>query len=173
MARCAACNTEYEGELDACPACGATAGGVACETHPDREATGRCVVCGRPLCPECRADGGRAFLCERHRSVNVIEGWAQAYSTTSEVEAQLICDNLRAEGIEARIFSQRDRAFSLDLGELSIVRLLVPVWEYEPALEVIRSHMDTSGEVAFACPSCGEPYAPGASECAACGAALD
>jgi uncharacterized OB-fold protein len=60
----------------------------------------------------------------------------------------------------------------VDLGELSIVRLLVPVWEFSAALDIIRSYMDSEGEVGFACPSCGEVYEPGQAECASCGASL-
>jgi predicted RNA-binding Zn-ribbon protein involved in translation (DUF1610 family) len=37
---------------------------------------------------------------------------------------------------------------------------------------VIREHMDTAGEVVFACPSCGEAFDPGARECTGCGASL-
>jgi predicted RNA-binding Zn-ribbon protein involved in translation (DUF1610 family) len=62
--------------------------------------------------------------------------------------------------------------YPVDLGELSIVRVMVPVWEYAAALETIRAHMDTEGEVVFACPSCGEAYEPGAEACASCGAPL-
>jgi hypothetical protein len=112
------------------------------------------------------------MLCEQHGGITVIEGWAQVYSTASEFEASLVRQNLEAEGIDARIFSQRDRIFSVDLGELSIVRLLVPVFAYESALELIRDHMDPGGEVAFACAACGEAYELDASECTACGAPL-
>lgn len=168
---CARCGEDYAGS-DSCPACGALRETVSCATHPDRAAKDRCVVCGRPLCQACRAVEGRAALCAEHAQVRVMDGWAQVYSATSDVEAQLLRDNLRAEGIEAQVFSQRDRAFSVDLGELSIVRLLVPVWEYDRALQIIREHMDTAGEVVFACPSCGEAFDPGATECGSCGAPL-
>lgn len=113
-----------------------------------------------------------AILCESHSSVVVIQGWAQIYSTTREFEAQLLRENLTAEGLDARTFSQKDNMLSVDLGELSIVRLLVPAWEYDRALEVIRTHMDTAGEVTFACPSCGEAYEPGAESCTECGESL-
>lgn len=102
----------------------------------------------------------------------MIQGWAQIYTTTREFEAQLLRDNLGAEGIDARIFSQRDNMLSVDLGELSIVRLLVPVWDYDQALGLIREHMDQSGEVSFACPECGEAYEPGSESCSSCGAEL-
>ncbi len=169
--RCPRCETEYEG-ADACPACGTLEAAVACEAHPDRSAAGRCVICGRALCEECREAEREPFLCEDHREVRMIEGWAQVYSTTGEIEAQLLRENLRAEGIDAQTFSQKDHIYPVDLGELSIVRVMVPVWEYGAALETIRDHMDTVGEVMFACPSCGEAYESGAEACAACGAPL-
>jgi hypothetical protein len=169
--RCERCEERYRGS-DACPACGHLRVAMACEQHPERKASGRCVICGRALCSSCRAGDGRAMLCEQHGGITVIEGWAQVYSTASEFEASLVRQNLEAEGIDARIFSQRDRIFSVDLGELSIVRLLVPVFAYESALELIRDHMDTGGEVAFACAACGEAYEVDARECAACGAPL-
>jgi len=169
--RCPVCGEEYSG-ADACPACGTLREEVPCDVHPDRAAVGRCVVCGRAVCEECRGSDRGAIRCLDHASVKVIEGWAQVYSTTNEFEGQLVRENLRAEGIDAQIYSQRDRAFSLDLGELSIVRLLVPVWEYERALQTIRERMDREGEGSFACPACGEAFDPGARECTACGAAL-
>ncbi len=169
--RCPHCETEYEG-VDACPACGTLRAATACETHSGTEAKGRCVVCGRALCDRCSSASGDAFLCEDHRNVHMIQGWAQVYSTHGEIEAQLVQENLRAEGIDSQIFSQKDHIYPVDLGELSIVRVMVPVWEYAAALETIRDHMDTEGEVVFACPSCGEAYEPGAEACASCGAPL-
>lgn len=100
----------------------------------------------------------------------LIQGWAQLYTTTTEFEARLLRDNLIAEGIDAEIFSQKDQMFSVDLGELSIVRLLVPAWQYLRASALIREHMDEEGEVGFACPRCGEAFESGARECAQCGA---
>ncbi|HET6764746.1 MAG TPA: hypothetical protein VFH27_13770, partial [Longimicrobiaceae bacterium] len=107
-----------------------------------------------------------------HRNVPVIEGWAQVFSTATEMEAQLLAENLRSEGIDSTIYNQGDRIFPVDLGELSIHRLMVPVWEYGQALQLIRGYMDTRGEVVFACPACGEVYEPGQEACSACGASL-
>jgi hypothetical protein len=168
---CPRCDEDYRGGRG-CPACGALREPVPCALHPERSASGQCVVCGAALCEECASPGQMAFLCAEHRGVRMTEGWAEVYTTTSEFEAQLLRDNLRAEGIDAQTYSQRDRIFSVDLGELSIVRLLVPVWSYPEATEIIRSHMDTGGEVAFACPACGEAFEPGTSECQSCGGVL-
>jgi len=168
---CARCGEEFD-VSDACPACGLGRAPFPCAVHGDLAAEGRCVICGTALCKECAAGSGRVHSCVAHREVPVIQGWAQVYSNADEFEAQLLRDNLIAEGIDARIFSQKDNMFSVDLGELSIVRLLVPAWAYEQAERIIRDHMDAEGEVAFACPSCGEAFEPGVATCAACGADL-
>lgn len=165
--RCRRCGENFA-EGDSCPACGQARTAFACDRHPDRTADGRCVVCGTALCPTCR-HGDRALLCGEHRAVPIIQGWAQVYSTASEFEAQLLRENLAADGIEARIFSQRDKMLSVELGELSIVRLLVPAYDYLRALGFISSHMDRDGEVSFACPACGEAFEGGDSSCTACG----
>lgn len=167
---CEHCGEGYKGG-DSCPSCGSLRVERACDEHPDRPAEKRCVLCGKAVCEDCRS-GDSAAVCADHRTVPIIEGWAQVYSTTGEFEAQLVRENLRAEGIDAQIYSQKDSVLTVDLGELSIVRVLVPVWEYETALQTIRAHMDTEGEVVFACPACGDAYDPGTRECAACGAAL-
>ena len=130
------------------------------------------MVCGRAVCRDCHSGDSRVCLCSEHREVTIIQGWAQVYTTTREFEAQLLRENLLAEGLDARIFSQRDNMLSVDLGELSIVRVLVPAWDYRAATELIREHMDDAGEVSFACPECGEAYEPGADACISCGAVL-
>jgi len=102
-----------------------------------------------------------------------MSGWAQVYSASDDVQAELIKENLEAEGITAQVLSQRDHfSFSIDLGDLNQVRVLVPAYDYETARALIASHKDSEGEVAFACPSCGEAYEPGDISCAACGTAL-
>lgn len=167
--RCARCEQEYEG-ADACPACGTLHVEAECGTHPGQAARGRCVICGDLLCEHDRKD--TPWLCPAHENLRIIEGWVQVYSTTGEFEALLLRDNLQAEGVDAQIFSQKDHIYPVEMGELSIVRLMVPVWQYAPALELIREHMDTEGEVVFACPACGEAYETGATACTACGAPL-
>ncbi|MDB4950678.1 MAG: Double zinc ribbon [Gemmatimonadetes bacterium] len=166
---CAVCGAEHP-SADSCPACGTLTVEMPCAAHPDRKAHSRCVFCGTPVC-EAEAERGRSpAKCAEHRGIATIEDWAQVFSTATEMEAQLLAENLRAEGIDSQIYAQADRIFPVDLGELSIVRLLVPVWEHGQALAVIRSYMDARGEVAFACAECGEVNEPEAEACASCGA---
>jgi hypothetical protein len=168
--RCERCGTEYV-DGDSCPVCGNLREPVPCEADPAQEAHSRCVICGRAVCGD-RPEGRAAALCDDHRTVPVMEGFAQVYSNSNEFAAQLVVENLRSEGLDATLYSQSDRSFPMDLGELSIARVLVPAFQYEQALELIREYMDTEGEVVFACPGCGEVYEPGQETCASCGASL-
>jgi hypothetical protein len=144
-----------------------------CSTHPDRAAVGRCAICGAAICERCIDDAGGEPLCGRHAAVMLIEGWAQVYGTSDDISAQLIRDNLRLEGVDAEVFSQKDHfAFTADMGDLSPVRVMVPAEQFEDALRIVREYMDRRGEVRFACPTCGQPLEPGARRCPSCGAAL-
>jgi hypothetical protein len=162
---CERCGSEYTG--DWCPSCGLASFPVPCEEAG--ETRERCVLCGVPVC-----GGGaeRPSRCAAHASVPVIEGWAQVYRALDDIDAELIVQNLRAEGLDAQVYSQKDDIFPVDVGELNIVRVLVPVWEFQQALELVLERMDSAGGVVFACPSCGEAYDPGAATCEGCGAAL-
>jgi hypothetical protein len=168
---CPVCGAEHM-PADACPACGALREPLPCEDHPDQAAHSRCVLCGRTVCKRDADPDRRPATCAEHRDVTIIEGWVQVYSAGTEMQAQLLADNLRAEGVDTQLYTQTDRSFVVDLGELSVVRVMVPAWEYQQALEVIRDYMDAEGEVGFACPACGEVHEPGATVCASCGATL-
>lgn len=147
---CKHCSEEIASDSEACPACGLLLVEENCERHPDRAAKGICVVCGSALCADCNGAGDTQFQCEEHKNVTVLNGWAQVYTTSDDLEAQLIRENLEADGIDARILSQKDH-FSLpvELGELSQVRVLVPAYSYREADELISEHKDDSGEVRF------------------------
>jgi RNA polymerase subunit RPABC4/transcription elongation factor Spt4 len=170
---CPRCEEIIAADADTCPACGHLLVAEVCDRHPDRRAPGRCALCGTALCAECEAGDRRYHKCEVHAGVPVIEGWAQVLSLADEVEAKLIEENLRAEGIDARILSQKDHsAFPVDLGDLALIRVLVPTYAYPEAERMIASHRDSMGEVSFGCPNCGEPYEEEATVCRACGEAL-
>jgi DNA-directed RNA polymerase subunit RPC12/RpoP len=171
--RCARCDQEIDAEGPACPACGHIhTGSLNCKRHPDRKAVGVCVICGDALCDECDSSGEMHHACPDHSEIPVIEGWAQIYSTSDDVEAELIKENLQSEGVDAAVLSQKDRSFSVELGELSPVRVLVPAYDYLEATKLLGEHMDLAGEVVFACASCGEAFEPGDTVCQSCGSPL-
>lgn len=170
---CPRCEQEIDASSPTCPACGdMLSGTLHCTRHLDRDAVGVCVICGDPVCTECDNTSTRHHACPLHASVAVIEGWAQVYSTSDTVEADLIRDNLQSEGVDAAVLSQKDQSFNVDLGELSPVRILVPAYGYLDAMNLLVSHMDLRGEVVFACPSCGEAFEAGDTECNSCGTPL-
>ena len=147
---CPHCSENIASGEDACPACGHLHIRIACANHADVDAEGQCVVCGSTLCKGCNQGGDTHFLCAAHCDIPVEQGWAQVYTTNDDLEAQLIRENLQAEGLDARVLSQKDHfAVPVDLGDLSPVRVLVPAYSYADAAELIASHTDRSGEVRF------------------------
>ena len=172
LRECSNCEQEFDASEPSCPACGQLVEPDRCARHPDRRAEGVCVICGSAVCEECDRSAEVHYLCPDHADVPVIQGWAQVYTTSDDVEAQLIRENLQADGIDAEVLSQKDHTFAVDLGELSPVRLLVPAYEYARAVEVVEKRKDDEGEVMFACPDCGEAYEAGDAACSNCGALL-
>lgn len=172
MRYCPNCGQEVDADTTACVACGRMTEARPCGRHPDRLARGRCVICETVVCEECDAAVKAHHLCDRHRDVDVVEGWAQVYSTANDIEAGLIRDNLEAEGMDARILSQKDHMLTFDLGEFAQVRILVPAYSHDRALRVLAQHTTDRGDVAFACPQCGEAYGPDDTVCRVCGRTL-
>src|SRR5512141_2123271 len=85
---CGHCGEEIASEAEACPACGELRSAQMCTLHPDRAATGQCVVCGTTVCETCNR-GDRHYLCEQHKDVLVVQGWAEVYTTADDLEAHL------------------------------------------------------------------------------------
>ncbi|MEO5510367.1 MAG: DUF2007 domain-containing protein [Longimicrobiales bacterium] len=168
---CSRCGQQFDATENGCPVCGQLQQPAACQFHPERSAEMQCVLCGSALCDDCN-HGSSHGACELHADIPVIDGWAQVYTTSDEVDAQLIRENFLAEGIDAEVLSQRDQTFRLEVGDLSAVRVLVPAFDYLVAREVMAGHMDGQGEVAFACETCGEAYDAGQEICASCQAPL-
>jgi RNA polymerase subunit RPABC4/transcription elongation factor Spt4 len=147
---CDHCDELIASDSEACPACGSLRESRQCAVHSDKAGEGLCVICGTALCDDCNRAGDSYFVCETHKAIPVVGGWAQIYSTSDDLEADLIRENLEAEGIDSRVLSQKDH-FSLpvDLGDLSPVRVLVPAYDYEAAEDVLAEHRNAQGEVAF------------------------
>jgi len=172
LRECSNCEQEFDASEPSCPACGQLVEPTRCARHPDRTAEGVCVICGQAVCEECDRSEELHYLCPTHEGVPVIQGWAQVYTTFDDVEAGLIRENLQADGIDSEVLSQKDHTLTVDIGELTPVRVLVPAYEYARALAVVEQRKDAEGEVVFACPECGEAYEPGETTCTRCGALL-
>lgn len=170
---CDHCGETIAEGADACPACGHLHVEATCDRHPDRPAPGRCALCHTALCDECEHGDRYYHRCADHAGVRIIEGWAQVLTLPDEMEARLIEDNLRADGIDARILSQKDHsAFPVEFGDLAQVRVLVPTYAYMEASRILAGHTDAVGDVSFGCPNCGERYDEEDQACSNCGEAL-
>jgi hypothetical protein len=147
---CPHCGERISSDAEACPACGDLRESQQCAVHANVAAEGLCVVCGTAVCDECNEGGESHFICATHCEIPVVGGWAQIYTTSDDLEADLIRENLEAQGIDSRVLSQKDHfSIPVDLGDLSPVRVLVPAYEYQAAEQVLAEHRDAQGEVAF------------------------
>lgn len=147
---CPHCGERISADAEACPACGHLHVEASCSNHADRTANGQCVICGMAVCADCNKGGDAHFLCGAHQAIPVVQGWAQVYTTSDDLDAQLIRDNLQAEGLDSRILSQKDHfVVPVDFGDLAPVRVLVPAYDYSEAADLIAGHLNASGEVQF------------------------
>jgi len=69
--------------------------------------------------------------------VRVLQGWAEVARVPDEVRASLLADRLRSEGMEAMVFSQKDRWHVVTFGGLAVVRVLVPAADYLRAANLV------------------------------------
>ncbi len=89
--------------------------GTECAEHPGRRATGRCSVCGKPICGQCTVQSGVDPVCTSTDHLAVARSWIVIRRTPSEFEADMISRTLDFHGVETKVFSTR--AFKFTLGE--------------------------------------------------------
>ncbi|NUM79574.1 hypothetical protein HUU42_02110 [bacterium] len=68
----------------------------------------------------------------------LIEGWAVVRTVDYEHQADMICDQLAAAGIESTVLSQKDHMNVVWVGDLSAVKVLVPSEHLNAALEIVK-----------------------------------
>lgn len=91
------------------------------------------------MCRRCRRGPRHTALCDEHRRVRLVSGWAEVFRTSSELEAELAAGILRGAGVEAHVLSQKDRANVVTFGSLSVIRVLVPAFLLEEAGLALRA----------------------------------
>lgn len=68
-----------------------------------------------------------------------VDGWMNVHSTSTDYEAELVKDRLVDAGIDAVILTHRDSSFSLNVGKMSVVQVLVPPDQEEAARGILDS----------------------------------
>ena len=144
--RCESCNEMIEEEATFCPHCGvllgwsAEGGGeIACDTHFDHEAAGRCVVCGKTVCEACAVKKHGRMFCSNDEHVKMAFDWVAVCSTSTQYEAEMIKANLESAGIPTTVFSQSDRMYFTTLGDLAVTEVMVPKEDVKEAEEYLRA----------------------------------
>ncbi len=132
---CGNCGKEISADSDFCPHCGVLfehTTGVACETHPDREATRTCVICYQLMCEECRAPSSDRYLCMEHREAELLDDWAKVFQSPNEAEAELVKGLLESFNFRSVILRNR-------IQEAQVVKVFVPLPDYSTAVEFLQS----------------------------------
>lgn len=85
------------------------------------------------------------------------EGWVSVFNTSTDYEADMVRDRLDSAGIPAAVFTQRDHAFNLSVGELARVYVLVPASHLAAAEGVLAELPLTDEELESAVDSSDAP----------------
>jgi hypothetical protein len=130
---CDNCEELIAVEATFCPHCGVFLGWSAegekeimCATHRENQAVGRCVVCKKVVCDECAVQKRGKYFCSDDKHVEMAFNWVTVYTTGTEYEADMIAANLENEGIPARVHLQNDQMLVATIGDLAVVRVMVP-----------------------------------------------
>ncbi|MDZ7290969.1 MAG: hypothetical protein ONB44_12330 [candidate division KSB1 bacterium] len=103
---CENCGAGASSQDQFCMACGvAFEENPTCDIHPATAAIALCVVCKKRLCADCSFVKHGRYVCEEHRKVELIEGWATALATSTRLEAELQQQHLERLGIPAVVLS--------------------------------------------------------------------
>jgi hypothetical protein len=116
-----------------------------CETHPDRDAIGGCVICGKPVCDTCTTRHNGRIFCDNDDHLNMHQGFVISYTTSTDYEAEMIKANLEGAGINAVIFNQHDHVYFTNMGALAQVNVMVPRAQIDEAQDIIAALLSEEG----------------------------
>lgn len=80
-------------------------------------------------------------------SENKYQNWVTVFTSGTDYEADLVRDRLDDQGIPAVVFTQRDHAFNLTVGDLAAVRVMVPPDEAQKAVDLIEGELVSDEEL--------------------------
>lgn len=149
---CPVCEERIDGSVVFCPHCGRCIGEIEagtpfpkCERHALNGAVGICVVCSTFVCDECLVEKENKIFCSDDSHVDVHRDYALVYQTSTDYEAAMIQSNLVGAGIDAKIYSQLDRAVFFNIGGLATVNIMAPKSQVHEAQEIIQSILANTG----------------------------
>jgi RNA polymerase subunit RPABC4/transcription elongation factor Spt4 len=90
---CPECMEEITRDSDFCPHCGilfSGAFGQSCDTHPQHQANGICIICRKLVCEECNRYVRNRTFCDEHQDVEVLQDWARIFQSTDINESEMV-----------------------------------------------------------------------------------
>jgi hypothetical protein len=141
---CKNCSTQLQATQKSCGECGTlneigieNDSKVECETHPGHNADGLCIICGRPVCFNCKVKIDGRILCTDPEHKILLQEWNVMYRPESEFEADALVRNLADGGIETKTFSLHDHIATYWLDENRVL-LFVRKSEDEKAKALLK-----------------------------------
>ena len=92
---------------------------------------------GIAICPDCNTPLVETIDSNNYTELSE-EEWVLVYTTFSEIDADMLKENLESAGISATILSQKDSSFPVP-GDLSRIKLFVKKADVGEALEFIQT----------------------------------
>lgn len=143
---CFNCNELLSSGVLFCPNCGYLQSeflgedeDLMCETHSNVEATGICVICAKAVCSDCAVEHNGRLFCNKDEHIKISENWVVVFTTNIEYEAEMVKANLEGAGIPCLVFSQRDHAYCITIGDMAIVNVMVRKENLAEAEEYLKN----------------------------------
>jgi hypothetical protein len=99
---------------------------------------------GIVICPDCNTPLVNASELKKYPELSE-EDWVLVYTSFSEIDVDMLKENLESAGIAASILSQKDSSFPAP-GDLSVVKLMVKKSDVQSALEFIQEVKTTESD---------------------------
>ncbi len=147
LGTCAQSGGDVTPDRDFCPHCGqllAPAGIRQCESHPEREARGVCIICHSLVCRSCSKRVIGKIFCTGHKDVEVVQDWANVFESAEAHEADLARSILESCGLKVQLQNAEAVGFIWGAGNESAisrsqinrpVKVFVPIPDYLRAIQ--------------------------------------
>ncbi len=78
---------------------------VECENHSGTNATGVCIICGKPVCDDCSAAREHKMYCDDVAHSRLTTDYSKLAAVATEFDADMLVKNLSVNGVTALYYS--------------------------------------------------------------------
>ena len=156
--QCRNCGDEVTPDSEFCPHCGSLfsrAGTIRCDTHPDVEAAGICILCRTLACEECGKKVHGKFFCAEHTEIEVQQDWALVSQSTEINDSTLVKAFLESNGFKVLVQNFDSIGYIWDGGGDSSIsrsalskpaKVFVPIPEFLKAVAALEEWKSGAAE---------------------------